>query len=60
MGGQTCCKEDLDIMFQQIDMNGDQVISKKEYLVLIDKLLRTLQADSLPSYALAVKFANNP
>lgn len=58
VGGHVCCRADLDSLFQVIDINGDQVISKKEYSVLIDKFMRVLEVDSVGAYEKAVLFAS--
>lgn len=46
VGGTICSRNDLDCIFQIIDANGDGTISRKEYMILIDKFLLVLKKDS--------------
>ena len=47
VGGVICPRSDLDCIFQLIDVNGDETISKKEYLIFIRKFLEVLEQDPL-------------
>ncbi len=60
VGGLICCRADLDSLFQIIDINGDQVISRKEYYILIRKFIKVLANESSSSaFDRAIKFANS-
>lgn len=43
VGGVICPRSDLDCIFQLIDINGDETISKKEYMIFMDKFLETMK-----------------
>jgi len=43
VGGVICPRSDLDCIFQLIDINGDETISKKEYLIFMRKFIEVMK-----------------
>ena len=52
-----CARVDLDQIFEIIDANGDQTVSKNEYRVLISKFIEVMKAESVPAYEQLIRFS---
>jgi Ca2+-binding EF-hand superfamily protein len=56
-GGSICSKDDLHAIFDLIDINGDNTISKKEMEILFCQILELLKKNGDPAYNKMVKFS---
>ena len=48
--GEKCIRDDIETLFDLINLNGDSSISKDEFIILIEKIIDILQTQDKKLY----------